>query len=136
MTESELLRAVLLRCSQLGAKLWRNTSGATRDERTGNWITYGLANPGGSDLIGYRPVVITPAMVGTTIAQFVALECKGQRGTVSDEQRQFLQVARQSGALAGVVWTVAPIRSAIVRPAYELLELSDLENEFVASANV
>ncbi len=107
VTEADLLRAVLLVASRLGAKLWRNNVGVLRDVR-GGYVTYGVGNPGGSDLIGYRTVTVTPEMVGTTIAQFVALEVKGSRGRVSDEQRQFVRVARASGALAGIVWVDPP----------------------------
>ena len=125
-TESDLLRALMLRCSKLGAKIWRNNIGTLRDER-GSYVTYGLGNPGGSDLIGYVPVTITADMVGTTIAQFIALEVKGVNGRVTDEQRHFVRVARESGALAGVVW-VRPAQSLAGRvPASEAWELADVE---------
>ena len=66
-----------------GFTLWRNNVGALRDER-GVPVRYGLANDSKSlnetiksgDLIGWRSVLITPEHVGSTIAQFVSIECK------------------------------------------------------------
>lgn len=83
--ESETLvqSRVRLEASRKGLKLWRNNVGALLDER-GIPVRYGLANDTkklnekikSSDLIGWRPVLITPAHVGTFIAQFVSRECK------------------------------------------------------------
>jgi hypothetical protein len=47
-------------------------------------VRYGLANDSASlnktvksgDLIGWRPVLVTPGHVGSLIAQFVSRECK------------------------------------------------------------
>lgn len=66
-----------------GATMFRNNVGALQDS-TGRLVRYGLANDSAdlneqfksSDLIGLRPVLITAAMVGWTIGQFVAVECK------------------------------------------------------------
>lgn len=83
--ESETLvqSRVRLEASRKGLKLWRNNVGALRDER-GIPVRYGLANDTkklnekikSGDLIGWRPVLVTPAHVGSTIAQFVSRECK------------------------------------------------------------
>jgi hypothetical protein len=63
-----------------GGALWRNNVGVCPD----NHVRYGLANDSAainsvlksSDLIGWQPVVIDASIIGTTIAQFVAIECK------------------------------------------------------------
>lgn len=95
MTEADIQRAVLLRASRLGWRLFRNNVGMLQDS-TGRWVRYGLCT-GSSDLIGWRPVVITPDMVGSTIAQFVAVEVKASKGRVTEEQQNFLRQVRGVG---------------------------------------
>lgn len=72
-----------LLASKMGWRLFRNNKGVLPDKR-GIPVRFGLCNETpalgkrlrSSDLIGIRPVVITPDMVGTTIGQFVAREIK------------------------------------------------------------
>jgi hypothetical protein len=83
--ESELAvqSHVRLEAGRKGIKLWRNNVGVLRDE-TGRPVRYGLANDSpalnkaikSGDLIGWRPLLITPAHIGSKIAQFVSRECK------------------------------------------------------------
>lgn len=57
---------------------------------------------GSSDLIGWRSRVITPEMVGQTIAQFVAIEVKSPTGRTTPQQDQFLSQIKAVGGCGGV----------------------------------
>lgn len=111
--EAEVQKAVRYRSAQDGVLLWRNNVGAAQDSE-GNYFRYGLANDTpqmartckSSDLIGIRPVVITQDMVGQTIGQFVAIECKreGWKQTPGDKraaaQTTFLNLVKAKGGCA------------------------------------
>lgn len=93
---------VRLEAPRKGVKLWRNNVGVLKDI-TGRPVRYGLANDTkqlnevvkSGDLIGWRPVLITPAHVGSRLAQFVSRECKrpGWRFTGDDHERAQLRWA-------------------------------------------
>lgn len=53
--------------------------------------------PGSSDLIGLQAVKITPEMVGTTVAVFVAVEVKLPNGRVQENQINFLEMVKKLG---------------------------------------
>jgi hypothetical protein len=65
-------------------------------------LAAGLLVPGGSDLVGFKPVVITQAMVGRKIAVFSVIEVKTATGRVSPEQQHFVDVVRNNGGFAGI----------------------------------
>jgi len=83
MNEADIQNNVRLMASRIGWRLWRNNVGVLVDSR-GIPIRFGLANDSknvnsnlkSGDLIGIRPVLITPEMVGATLGQFVSRECK------------------------------------------------------------
>ena len=81
-------------------RLFRNQVG-TGTTPDGRFIRFGL-HPGSPDLIGWRRVVITPDMVGQTVAIAVGIEVKTARGRVSPEQQTFIAHMQAFGALAGV----------------------------------
>lgn len=82
-SEARVQSEIRLEAPAAGVKLWRNNVGVLLDVN-GRPVRYGLANDSkalnerlkSADLIGWRRVQITPAHVGTTIAQFVSRECK------------------------------------------------------------
>ena len=111
MSETTLLRRVLLAVAPLGARLFRNNVGRLPDAR-GGWVAYGLC-VGSSDLIGWTPVVVTPALVGRTLPVFTALEIKSPRGRVTPEQTAFLAAVRRAGGIAAVVRTEAEAAAAL-----------------------
>lgn len=98
-SEAAVQQLVRLEASRLGIWLMRNNSGACKDE-TGRMIRYGLCNDSAqlnkviksSDLIGIRPVVITPDMVGHTIGQFVAREVKRPGWSYHGTDREVAQM--------------------------------------------
>ena len=98
MYESEVLNKIKQTLSKLGFFLFRNNVGAWKNPR-GQWIKYGLCE-GSSDLIGWRPLVITADMVGKTIAQFVAIETKrSKKARVSEKQTHFVNMVLKSGGM-------------------------------------
>ena len=126
--EGALLTDVLLRVSKSNLiRLFRNNIGIAimgkikfspngdAQVKQPRFIHYGIPGEGGSDLLGYRTLTITPEMVGTRIAQFVACELKTPIGKLSPQQENFIRVVNEAGGL-GVV-----VRS--VRDAEELLGL-------------
>jgi hypothetical protein len=74
---------IRLDASQNGARLWRNNVGACMTD-SGTFLRFGLANETAAmnavvksgDLIGIRPVLVTPAHVGHVIGQFISREAK------------------------------------------------------------
>lgn len=83
MSETDAMQTIRLEAARRGVLLMRNNSGATFDQ-TGRMIRFGLGNDSdkvnkvikSSDLIGIRPTLVTPEMVGQTVGVFVAVEVK------------------------------------------------------------
>lgn len=109
--ESELLDKILLNFGNGNVRLFRNNVGALQDKR-GQWVRYGVCNPGGSDLIGWTRVTITPEMVGKDVAVFTAIEVKaGTKPT--QEQLQFLGAVESHCGKAGVARSLEDAASII-----------------------
>lgn len=99
--EGYVQSVVRLEAPRFGVWLTRNNVGALQDD-TGRVVRYGLANESkaqnevlkSGDLIGVRRVLITPAMVGTTIGQFVSREVKHAGWTWGEDiKRETAQLA-------------------------------------------
>jgi hypothetical protein len=104
LTEQAIQQRIRLALSRGPVRLFRNNTGALRDER-GQLVRYGLCQ-GSADLIGLTTVTITPDMVGQTVAVFTAIEVKAPRGRVTPEQAAFLAMVRQAGGRAGIARTI------------------------------
>jgi hypothetical protein len=114
-SEHEIQQRIRLVCGRGPVRLWRNNTGALVDQQ-GRFVRFGLCK-GSSDLIGLRSLEITPELVGQRFAQFVALEIKTEVGTVSPEQRAFLQAVQELGGLAAVCRSVHQAQAVLTLSA-------------------
>jgi hypothetical protein len=99
--EGELNDQLQRAWSDRGGRLLRNNSG-TAFYKNGDVVKFGVGNPGGSDLIGFTQVVITPDMVGTTVAVFTAVEAKTGKLKPTKDQENFLAMVERKGGIA--IW--------------------------------
>lgn len=124
--ETAVVKQIMLKASRLGARLLRNNRGQfyTLDgvralvgavvsgdlgscraaARLLRMVRAGLEAEGASDLIGPVPVIITPEMVGLTLAVFTAAEVKkpGWTKPTDDRERQqeqFILTVRRMGGI-------------------------------------
>lgn len=119
-SETSLMRAVMLRASELGARLFRNQTGKYRlalpscptCRQHGRVVASGLVK-GGPDLVGWKSVVITPEMVGLRFAMFVAVELKSVGARTDPErleqQKTFLRAVNEAGGIGRIVDDVADV---------------------------
>lgn len=98
-SEAFALSQVVLEGARKGVRLFRNNVGVLED-RNGRPVRYGLANQSkevnetikSGDLIGIRPVLITQALVGATIGQFVSREIKEPGWHYAETEREIAQL--------------------------------------------
>jgi hypothetical protein len=125
--ESTVQQEVQIQAMHYGCTLMRNNSGAATDA-TGRLIRYGLGHTSSkqqfksSDLIGFTKVVITPEMVGQTVAIFTAFEVKKEGWNENkklDEhetkQNNFLQWIAANGGIASFVSSVGKLKEIFTR---------------------
>jgi hypothetical protein len=93
-------------------RLYRNNCGSLPDPRTGRLVTFGLAR-GSADLIGWRTVTITQAMVGTRLAIFTSIEVKTPTGRIRPEQQAWLEAVTHAGGIAGIARSVTDAQALL-----------------------
>lgn len=101
MKEQPILKRIMLACSTGSVRLWRNNCGSLQD-KNGRWVKFGVANPGGSDLIGFKTITVGPEHVGKRLAVFAAIECKSKSGRIRKTQQVFIDNVKLRGGLAGI----------------------------------
>lgn len=112
-TEAYVQSAVRLEAPKAGVYLWRNNVGAgalvnrrelcddCQQKHARRMIRWGLANDSkqlnermkSADLIGIRPIRVTPDMVGYIIGQFYSRECKREDWTFTGSPEEQAQLA-------------------------------------------
>ena len=92
--ETNIMNKIMIKMSQKGYLIWRNQVGLfkTLDGRTVN-----IGIKGSSDLMAVKPTVITPEMVGQTLAVFVAVEVKTATGRQSEPQKKWQNAVEKLG---------------------------------------
>jgi len=101
MKETSIQKRIMLAVSNAGCSIFRNNSGVHKTE-DGRFIRYGVGSPGGSDLIGWKSVTITPDMVGKKVAVFTAIEVKTPTGRITQEQQNFIVAVNRAGGIGFV----------------------------------
>ena len=102
-SEAAVQSLVRLEAAQKGLLLWRNNVGAgtfISDAGAESFMRFGLANDSkqvnavlkSADLIGIRPVTVTPQHVGQVIGQFVSREVKERAWRWTGTDREIAQM--------------------------------------------
>ncbi|MGB4498522.1 MAG: VRR-NUC domain-containing protein [Methylococcaceae bacterium] len=102
--ETFIQNTMLPAISHGNVRVFRNNVGALKTE-TGQLVRFGLEKSS-SDLIGFRSIKITPDMVGKTIAQFVSIEIKTEKGKPTDGQKRWLDMILKFGGIAGIARSI------------------------------
>lgn len=129
MSDTPLLKQILLACSHGATRLFRNNNGR-------GWVGKSIHHPDGTvvikharplhaglqtgsgDLIGWTTIVVTPEMVGRRIAVFTSLEAKAGRDTLDDDQEQWLSQVNAAGGIAAEVRSSAEAVAALKNPLH------------------
>lgn len=119
MAEVDLMRHLMKHATRLGARLFRQQVGqgwigkaiqfkypGTVEVRPGDVLIrkarpFHAGVPGMSDTGGWTPVVITPEMVGSTLAVVLQAEIK-ENGRPTPEQLNWIEAVRAAGGRAGI----------------------------------
>lgn len=126
ISEADIQQSIQIEGPFHGVQLLRNNSGAFTDA-SGRHVRFGLGNVSkkhsdkikSSDLIGFRRIVITPEMVGKTLAVIAAIEVKepGWQRNLKDArenaQDAFMCWIRAAGGFAGFASSIAEFRKII-----------------------
>ena len=127
MNESEIQQRIQIEGPRFNCQLLRNNSGAFRDAE-GRFVFFGLGNISkkhsdrikSSDLIGFTRIVVTPDMVGRTVAIFTAVEVKasdwadGKKFNAREEaQATFIDWIRKAGGFAGFANSIESFKRII-----------------------
>ena len=111
-SESHNQQEIRLAATSAGSTLFRNNQGAFKGA-DGRFVRYGVCNPGGSDLIGWTKITITPDMIGRQVAVFTAVEVKSERGRPTLEQTNFILNVNAAGGFAGVARSASDLMAIV-----------------------
>lgn len=126
VSEANLMREIQLAVSRTATRLFRNNVGkgwiGTVIQHSPHQVV--IANPrriefgictGSSDTIGWTPVMVTPEMVGATLAVFTAIEVKSRGKPLRKEQAAFGAAVEAAGGIFACAYSVEDALAAIAR---------------------
>lgn len=93
--ETNIMNKIMLAASKKGWHIWRNQVGNFKTMDGSRTINIGVK--GSADLMAVKPTVITPDMVGQTLAVFVAVEVKTATGRQSEPQKKWQAAVEKLG---------------------------------------
>ena len=108
--ESDISQRCRMAASRFGGRIFRNSRGLFLTLDGSRKTRAGLEASGASDLIGWKTVTITPELVGTQLAVFLAAEVKVPGKKASPDQEKFISIVRAAGGIAGVVTSEDDLR--------------------------
>ena len=134
MNEADFMKKMLLESNDADCVLYRNNTGVgwagkfMGHDGAGNTILKnarplhaGLCT-GSSDAIGWADVIVSPEMVGRSLAVFLAVEAKSRRGATSADQIRFLHNVNRAGGIGivlrdgeSIVERIADARSGLLK---------------------
>lgn len=122
MTETTLVRRLMMHASTLGGRWFREQVGRYRlalphcamCQAHGRVLSSGWC-VGASDVLGWTPHTVREADIGRVISVMTAFECKVGRNVTTTEQGAFLSAVQQQGGIAAVVRTLADANAAVDR---------------------
>lgn len=103
--ETNVWRSILIESQKFGFRLFRNQRYKGLTDK-GVRVDCGVGGNGGSDLIGYKIITITPDMVGKRVAVFTAIETKIKGGTKSSEQKLFIEAVNKNGGIGIFAYSI------------------------------
>lgn len=111
--ETDISNRIRVELSKLGARLFRNQRGKHLSLDGKRVVTTGLF-PGASDLIGWTAIVVTPEMVGRTLAVFTSIEVKVGNKQATEDQERWIAAVESDGGIACVAHSPDEAAAALV----------------------
>ncbi len=112
-SESSILAKIRNKFNAGPVRLFRNNSGIA-EYANGTKVRYGLGGTGGSDLIGFKTITVTPDMIGRRLAIFCAVEVKKPGGKkATPEQINFIGAIKTAGGLSGIAMSEADVAAIL-----------------------
>lgn len=110
--ETNVWKDLQLKLSPLGFRLFRNQRYKGKSDK-GAWLDCGVGGDGGSDLVGFRIIIITPDMVGKTFAQYTEIEAKFGKNKATLEQLERLEQLNKYGGIGILAYSVEDVTKAL-----------------------